>query len=134
MTKWFARLGPGLMLAAAAVGVSHLVHSTRAGANYGLSFVWLILLISVLKYPAFRFAVDYASLTDRSLVYAYTKIGRLPLYWLLLACATDLFIGTSAVALVAAGLLISVFDLPFSGPHVAIAIVLVSALVLLNGQ
>ena len=70
MKKWFASLGPGLMLAAAAIGVSHLVQSTRAGADFGLSFVWLIILVSILKYPAFRFAVDYASLTNRSLVYA----------------------------------------------------------------
>ena len=39
MGKVFARVGPGLMLAAAAVGVSHLVWSTRAGAEYGLSLV-----------------------------------------------------------------------------------------------
>ena len=58
MKVWMARLGPGLMLAAAAVGVSHLVQSTRAGADFGLSFVWLVILISFLKYPAFRFAVD----------------------------------------------------------------------------
>ena len=59
MKVWMARLGPGLMLAAAAVGVSHLVQSTRAGADFGLSFVWLVILISFLKYPAFRFAVGH---------------------------------------------------------------------------
>ena len=134
MKGWLARLGPGLMLAAAAVGVSHLVQSTRAGADFGLSFVWLIVLISVLKYPAFRFAVDYASLSNHSLVYAYSKLGRVPMYWLLVGFFVDMFIATSAVSLVTAGLLISVFDLPFSGPHVAIGVTVVSALVLLNGQ
>ena len=132
--RWFARLGPGLMLAAAAVGVSHLVLSTRAGADFGLSFVWLIILVSILKYPAFRFAVDYASVTDRSLVYAYSRMGRVPLYWLLVAFVVDMFIATSAVALVTAGLLVSVFDLPLPGPVVAIGIVVLSALFLLNGQ
>jgi len=134
MKTWIARLGPGLMLAAAAVGVSHLVQSTRAGADFGLSFVWLVVLISILKYPAFRFAVDYASLTNHSLVYAYSKLGKLPLYWLLVGFIVDMFVATSAVALVTAGLLISVFDLPFSGPHVAIAVAVISALVLLNGK
>lgn len=122
------------MLAAAAVGVSHLVLSTRAGADFGLSFVWLIILISVLKYPAFRFAVDYASLTGRSLVYAYSRMGRIPLVWLLVSFFVDMFIATSAVALVTAGLLISVFDMPLPGPVVAIGIVVLSALFLLNGQ
>lgn len=134
MTGWIARLGPGLMLAAAAVGVSHLVQSTRAGADFGLSFVWLVVLISILKYPAFRFAVDYASLTNHSLVYAYSKLGRIPMYWLLVGFIVDMFIATAAVSLVTAGLLISVFGLPFSGPQVAIVIALLSALVLLNGK
>ncbi|MDJ0905669.1 MAG: divalent metal cation transporter [Woeseiaceae bacterium] len=134
MKGWIARLGPGLMLAAAAVGVSHLVQSTRAGADFGLSFVWLVVLISILKYPAFRFAVDYASLTNHSLVYAYSKMGRLPMYWLLVGFVVDMFIATAAVSLVTAGLLISVFDLPFSGPHVAIVVAVLSALVLLNGK
>jgi Mn2+/Fe2+ NRAMP family transporter len=122
------------MLAAAAIGVSHLVQSTRAGAEFGLSFVWLIVLISILKYPAFRFAVDYTSLTNHSLVYAYSRMGRIPLSWLLVAFFLDIIIATSAVSLVTAGLLISVFDLPFSGPHVAIGVAVLSALILLNGK
>lgn len=129
-----ARLGPGLMLAAAAVGVSHLVQSTRAGADFGLSFVWLVVVISILKYPAFRFAVDYASLTNHSLVYAYSRLGKLPMAWLLIGFMVDMFVATSAVALVTAGLLISVFKLPFSGPHVAIVVTMLSALILLNGN
>ena len=134
MTEWITRLGPGLMLAAAAVGVSHLVFATQAGATYGLSFVWLIVLISVLKYPAFRFAVDYASLTDRSLVHAYASQGRAALTWLLVGFAVDMFVATTAVALVTAGLFISVFDLPWTGPQVAILLCLITAAILVNGQ
>ncbi len=63
MSKLFARVGPGMMVAAIGVGVSHLVQSTRAGADFGLSLIWLVILIVILKYPAFRFAVDYASAT-----------------------------------------------------------------------
>jgi Mn2+/Fe2+ NRAMP family transporter len=134
MTRWAARLGPGLMLAAAAVGVSHLVFATQAGARFGLSLTWLIVLISVLKYPAFRFAVDYASLTDRSLVHAYARLGKFAMLWLFVGVTVDLFVATSAVSLVTAGLFISVFDLPFSGPHVAIGLCLVTALILVNGN
>ena len=122
-----------MMLAAIAVSVSHLVQSTRAGADYGLSLVPLIALIVVLKYPAFRFAVDYSSATGRSLVTAYANLGRLALTWLAVAFFIDMFIATAAVALVTAGLVISVFSLPFSGPQVAIALTVASALLLLNG-
>jgi len=44
-------LGPGLLWAGAAVGVSHLVQSTRAGAIYGFQLVGIILLINLFKYP-----------------------------------------------------------------------------------
>ena len=128
------RLGPGLMFAAVAIGVSHLVFSTQAGANYGLSLFWLILLISALKYPAFRFAVDYASATGRSLVPAYTKIGKVAVAWLILGFISDMFTGTAAVALVTAGLLISVFGLPLTGTQVAVGLMVVSALILVKGQ
>lgn len=134
MTNWLGRLGPGMMLAAAAVGVSHLVQSTRAGADYGLSFSWLIILIVIVKYPAFRFAVDYASATGRSLVVGYAKMGKPALAWLCVSFFIDMFVATSAVALVTAGLFVSVFDLSFSGPQVAVAVMVASALILLNGQ
>lgn len=123
-----------MMLAAVAVGVSHLVQSTRAGAEYGLSLVWLIVLIVVLKYPAFRFAVDYASATGRSLVTGYAGISRFALAWLAVAFFVDMFIASAAVSLVTAGLVITIFDLPFSGPQVAVGIAVLSALILLNGH
>ena len=134
MKNLFGRIGPGMMLAAVAVGVSHLVQSTRAGADYGLSFAWLIVLIVVLKYPAFRFAVDYASATGRSLVTGYSNISKFALVWLGVAFFVDMFIASGAVSLVTAGLFISVFNLPFSGPVVAVAIMVVSAAILLNGH
>ena len=134
MKNLFGRIGPGMMLAAVAVGVSHLVQSTRAGADYGLSFAWLIVLIVILKYPAFRFAVDYASATGRSLVTGYSNISKFALVWLGIAFFVDMFIASGAVSLVTAGLFISVFNLPFSGPVVAVAIMVVSAAILLNGH
>ena len=134
MKNIFARVGPGMMLAAVGVGVSHLVQSTRAGAEYGLSLVVLIAVVVLLKYPAFRFGVDYACATGKSLVTAYSRIGKLALTWLGVAFIVDLFIAPAAVSLVTAGLLISVFDLSFSGPQVAVALMVVTAVILLNGH
>jgi Mn2+/Fe2+ NRAMP family transporter len=134
MTKLFARIGPGMMVAAVGVGVSHLVQSTRAGADFGLSLIWLVILIVVLKYPAFRFAVDYASATGRSLVTGYSKISKVALTWLGLAFIVDMFIAPAAVSLVTAGLIISIFGIPYSAPVVAVGLMIVSALILLNGH
>ena len=72
-----ARFGPGLIFAAAAVGTSHIVQSTRAGAGFGLTLGLLILLVCLLKYPLFRFAADYAAATGESLVRGYGRRGRL---------------------------------------------------------
>ena len=45
--RW-AALGPGILLAGSAVGTSHIVQSTRAGADFGLGFcLSLFLLLSL---------------------------------------------------------------------------------------
>lgn len=129
-----SRFGPAMMMAATAVGVSHLVYSTQSGADYGFSLAWVIILIVALKYPAFRFAVDYASATEKSLVTAYSKISKIALGWLAVGFFVDMFIATGAVSLVTAGLMISVFNIPLSGPQVAVGLMVFSAVVLLNGQ
>lgn len=129
-----SRLGPGLMFAAVAIGVSHLVFSTQAGAGYGFSLIWLIVLISLLKYPAFRFSSDYASATGNSLVPAYAKISKLAVTWLAIGFVADMFSATAAVALVSAGLFVSVLGLPLSGPQVAVGLLIVSGLLLYKGQ
>ena len=55
-SRSFARaLGPGVLFAATAVGVSHLVQSTRAGAGWGLGLAVIVLLSNAVKNPAFRF-------------------------------------------------------------------------------
>ena len=78
-------LGPGLLFAAAAVGVSHLVQSTRAGAVYGLALVGMVILANVVKYPAFRFGPYYSVATRTSILEGYRRQGTwaLVLYGLL---------------------------------------------------
>ena len=50
---WYKKLGPGLLYAGAAIGVSHLVQATRAGALYAFDLALVILLINLIKYPFF---------------------------------------------------------------------------------
>lgn len=72
--------GPGLIWAAAAIGVSHLVQATRAGALAGFGLAGVILLALVLKYPFFEYGPRYAAATGRSLVEGYRRIGRWALW------------------------------------------------------
>lgn len=69
-------LGPGIMAATAAIGGSHLVASTKAGAIYGWQLAGVILLVNLLKYPFFRAGVQYTMATGRSLVDGYNALGR----------------------------------------------------------
>ena len=45
--QFLKTLGPGILFASTAIGVSHLVQSTRAGANYGFDLLWLVLLVEI---------------------------------------------------------------------------------------
>ncbi|MEJ2765866.1 divalent metal cation transporter [Photobacterium sp. MCCC 1A19761] len=74
--QFIQSLGPGIMMATAAVGGSHLVASTKAGAIYGWQLAGLILLVNLLKYPFFRAGVQYTMGTGNSLIQGYDGLGR----------------------------------------------------------
>ena len=70
------KLGPGLLFAGAAIGVSHLVQSTRAGADFGFGLIWALILVNLFKYPFFQYGPRYAIVTGESLLDGYYKIGK----------------------------------------------------------
>jgi Mn2+/Fe2+ NRAMP family transporter len=72
--------GPGLLWAGTAIGVSHLVQSTRAGADTGFALAGVIILALILKYPFFEFGPRYAAATGTSLIEGYRRCGRWALY------------------------------------------------------
>jgi Mn2+/Fe2+ NRAMP family transporter len=72
----FKKLGPGLLFAGAAIGVSHLVQSTRAGADFGYGLIWALLLVNIVKYPFFQFGPRYAMATGESLLEGYKRLGK----------------------------------------------------------
>ena len=71
-----SKLGPGLLFAGAAIGVSHLVQSTRAGAEFGWGLIWALILVNIFKYPFFQYGPRYAIATGESLLDGYYKIGN----------------------------------------------------------
>lgn len=103
-SPWYKILGPGLLYAGAAIGVSHLVQSTRAGADFGYGLVWAILLANFLKYPFFEFGPRYAASTGKSLLHGYKAIGSWALYLFIALTFVSMFIIQSAVTVVTAGL------------------------------
>lgn len=126
----FSALGPGLLFAAAAVGVSHLVQSTRAGALYGLGLVTLVLLANVVKYPAFRFGPQYAAATGTSLLEAYRRQGRWALVVYAVVTVGTMFTVQAAVTVVTAGLALATLGIEGS-PIVVSALLMGACAVLL---
>jgi len=126
--------GPGLLWASAAIGVSHLVQSTRAGADAGFGLAWVILAALVLKYPFFEYGPRYAAATGESLVEGYLRVGRWALWLYLLITVSTAVIIQVAVVLFTAFVARLVFGLPWSLPVTAAAVVAVCAGLLMVGR
>ncbi|MEL6158783.1 MAG: hypothetical protein AAFQ40_14350 [Cyanobacteria bacterium J06623_5] len=71
-----AQLGPGLLMAGAAIGVSHLVQSTRAGAMYGWGAMFFVLAANLMKYPFYEYGHRYAAASGQNLIQAYRQQGK----------------------------------------------------------
>ena len=109
MIDQIKKLGPGLLFAGAAIGVSHLVQSTKAGAEFGFGLIWALLLCNFFKYPFFLFGTKYAFSTGETLLDGYKKIGDYVLYIYLLLSIVTIFTIQAAVTIVTAGLAVELF-------------------------
>ena len=135
MTKGMGQaLGPGLLFAAAAVGVSHLVQSSRAGAVYGFSLVGVVLLANIIKYPAFRFGPQYAAATGTSLLEGYRRQGKWALVVYSFLTVATMFTIQAAVTVVTAGLAIATLGLSVGPLVVSFGIIVVCAILLTAGK
>jgi len=110
-TKWYKKLGPGLLFAGAAIGVSHLVQSTRAGADFGYGLIWALVLIHIVKYPFFQFGPRYATATGESLLDGYKRLGKGVLMAYFVLNLATMFTIQAAVTIVTAGLAANLFGL-----------------------
>ena len=111
MINFLKKLGPGLLFAGAAIGVSHLVQSTRAGADFGFSLIWALILANFIKYPFFLFGPRYTLATGETLLHGYMKMNKLYLITYFLLSIVTMFTIQTAVTIVTAGLAIELFGL-----------------------
>ena len=131
--NWKA-IGPGLIWAGAAVGVSHLVQSTRAGASYGFQLISVVLLANLLKYPFFQFGPRYAIATGESLVEGYRRMGKWVVFLFLLLTFGTMFTIQAAVTSVTVGIINSVLPSPLSYVQVTVLLLLICSAIILLGQ
>ncbi len=111
LKRFIQSLGPGILFASTAIGVSHLVQSTRAGASFGFGLLWLVLLANLLKWPFFEFGSRYAVATGESLIDGYRKTGRWMLWIYLIITVISMFFVGAAVGAVTAGFMDNLFQI-----------------------
>ena len=126
-------LGPGLLWAGAAIGVSHLVQSTRAGAHFGYSLVWVVILANLFKYPFFEYGPRYAAATGESLIEGYNRLGKWAVAVFIIFTFGTMFTIEAAVTIVTASVASQLFGGSFSLSEWSIILLVVCVLILLIG-
>ena len=131
MIDQIKKLGPGLLFAGAAIGVSHLVQSTKAGAEFGFGLIWALILCNFFKYPFFLFGTKYAFSTGETLLHGYKKIGDYVLYIYLLLSIVTIFTIQAAVTIVTAGLAVELFGFS-NNINIMASIILIFCIIILT--
>ena len=111
-TLHLRKLGPGLLFAGAAIGVSHLVQSTRAGADFGFGLLWALIISIILKYPFFQFGSRFTLATKMSLLDGYYKLGKIYLLFFFIISLGTIFTIQTAVTIVTASLATTILGFP----------------------
>lgn len=130
----FKAIGPGVLVACSAIGGSHLVWSTQAGAQYGWSLLGLILLANLLKFPFFLYGQRYTAATGESLLAGYKRQGVAYVYIFLAINILTGIINTAGVAMLS-GVLFAGYGFDASMvPAFTVCILVICAAVILLGH
>lgn len=127
-------IGPGLLFASSAIGTSHLVLSTRAGAHHGILFVGILLLTLILKYPFYEFGTRYSIASKKTLISAYRLQGKIPLLLFFMIITVNMFAVNGAIAAVCGGLLSTTLGLNIAVPILAGAVLAITVAILFFGD
>ncbi len=127
-------LGPGILFAGAAIGGSHLVQSTRAGASYGMDLLVLVILINLFKYPFFEYGHRYTAATGESILQGYLKLGRSTVWIFFIMNIFTSVINGAAVTLVTAGLCANLFGLTLTTTSISLLILVMTITILFIGR
>ena len=131
--NFWKSFGPGVLFAGAAIGTSHLVQSTRAGAMFGLGLLLVVIATNIVKYPAFRYGPQYAAATGRSLIEGYLGLGFWIVWIYVVIGAIVNSIIIAATAIVTAGIMAAIVGLALDPRYLAIALLVVAAILLFVG-
>jgi len=134
LSRFSKTAGPGILFASTAIGVSHLVQSTRAGADFGLMILGFVIVVTLLKYPFFEYGSRYANSTQTSIIDGYKKLGKPALWLYFLITIASMFFVTGAVGFVAAGFFENLFGIDFLGEWTIIILFVICVSILAVGK
>lgn len=134
LSRFSKTAGPGILFASTAIGVSHLVQSTRAGADFGLLILGFVILVILLKYPFFEYGSRYANSTQTSIIDGYKKLGKPALWLYFLLTIASMFFVTGAVGFVTAGFFENLFGVDFLGEWTVIILFAICVSILAIGK
>jgi len=134
LSRFSKTAGPGILFASTAIGVSHLVQSTRAGADFGLLILGFVIIVTLLKYPFFEYGSRYANSTQTSIIDGYKKLGKPALWLYFLLTIASMFFVTGAVGFVAAGFFENLFGIDFLGEWTMVILFAICVSILAVGK
>ena len=134
LSRFSKTAGPGVLFACTAIGVSHLVQSTRAGADFGLMILGFVILVILLKYPFFEFSSRYANSTQTSIIDGYKKLGRPALWLYFILTIASMFFVTGAVGFVTAGFFENLFGIDYLGEWTVVILFVICVSILAIGK
>lgn len=123
-----------MLYAGAAIGVSHLVQSTRAGAEYSWLPIIGIIFIHLAKFPFFKMGPEYAARTGENLVDAYRKLGKWALFLFGFFTVGTMLAIIAAIVAVNAGIAGYIFNIDLEPSLVAGVVLLFAMAILLIGK
>lgn len=134
ISNFIKTLGPGILFASTAIGVSHLVQSTRAGADYGFALIPFVIAANVFKYPFFEYGSRYANATGTTLIDGYHRIGKWMIWLYFLITIGSMFFVSGAVGAVTSGFLQNLFGISSWGIWATVCLFIFCASILIAGK
>lgn len=133
-SNYTKNLGPGLLMAATGIGVSHIVQSVQAGAKYGYILILAIIFIHIAKYPFFLVSPKYVAHTKKSLLDGYHELNPKYLMVVLLLNTIMVFAMIALVFLVGSAIVANIFNITMPIAHLAIIYMICCGAILILGR
>jgi len=128
-------IGPGIILAAAAIGSGELILTPRAGALYGMSIAWVIVLSIIYKMTLTIGLARYTIATGEDIFRGFSRLPG-PRFWFVWVLSLLFLIGAvgySGIALACGSALYALFP-SFSMVQWAVVVVVLAYALLLGGS